>query len=123
MSWSTLSLTPLIVISFIRAAFTLYLFAGTQHGQINARTFGFTSGTVGEYTLLMFHWVPVNLMIAKADLFSLYFGSLNKILACGAGDVIAQDNSLTTAHNLWLYKCYTGSIKKYFTIRGVCTTY
>jgi NADH-ubiquinone oxidoreductase chain 4 len=76
MSWSILNIIPLIVISFIRAAFTLYLFASTQHGQYNASVYGFTSGSVSEYTLLAMHWVPVNLLILKADLFILYLGSL-----------------------------------------------
>lgn len=69
LSWNYLNIIPIIVISFIRAGFTLYLFASTQHGQYNSRIYGFTSGTINEYILLGLHWVPINLIILKADLF------------------------------------------------------
>lgn len=75
-SWRLTSFLPLIVISFIRAAFTLYLFARTQHGQFNSSVYGFSSGIVNEYSLLAMHWVPINLIIIKADLFILYSDSL-----------------------------------------------
>lgn len=68
-SWNSLNVFPIIIISFIRAGFTLYLFASTQHGQYNSRIYGFTSGTINEYILLGLHWVPINLIILKADLF------------------------------------------------------
>jgi NADH-ubiquinone oxidoreductase chain 4 len=71
-----MNIIPLMVMSFIRAAFTLFLFARTQHGQFNSSVYGFTSGSVSEYTLLGLHWVPVNIIILKADLFMLYLGSL-----------------------------------------------
>jgi NADH-ubiquinone oxidoreductase chain 4 len=75
-SWRIITIIPLMVISFIRAAFTLYLFASTQHGQYNSSVYGFTAGSVSEYVLLGIHWVPVNMLILKADLFILYLGSL-----------------------------------------------
>lgn len=87
MSWRILSLGPIIIISFISATFTLYLFASTQHGQFNTRIYGFSSGLANEYILLSIHWVPINLLIIKADLFSIYLGSLNKTLTCGVRDV------------------------------------
>lgn len=95
-----ISITPLIIISFISAAFTLYLFAGTQHGQFNPRTYRFNAGNINEYTLLFMHWVPINLLIIKADLFVIYFGSLCKILVCGARDVVTQNNSFYPPCNL-----------------------
>lgn len=69
LSWNYLNMLPIIIMSFIRAGFTLYLFATTQHGQYNSRIYGFTSGTINEYILLGLHWVPINLIILKADLF------------------------------------------------------
>lgn len=94
MAWSLISLLPLIIISFMSAVFTLFLFAITQHGQFNSRIYGFNSGIINEYTLLLMHWAPLNLLILKADVFNLYFGSLNKILVCGAKDVVTQNNSI-----------------------------
>lgn len=77
---------PVIIMSFMSAAFTLYLFAATQHGQTNSRIYRFNAGNVNEYTLLYMHWAPINIIILKADLFVLYLSSLNKILVCGAND-------------------------------------
>lgn len=75
------------IISFLRAAYTLYLYSITQHGKTNL---GFSSlGCKGrEYLVAIFHWVPLNIFILKGDLvFSwLYLGSLNKILICGVKD-------------------------------------
>lgn len=69
LSWNPLNIFPIIIISFISAGFTLYLFASTQHGQYNSRIYGFTSGTINEFILLGLHWVPINFIILKADLF------------------------------------------------------
>lgn len=54
-AWSLFCVTPLIVISFIRAAFTLYLFAFTQHGSYNKSLYRFSSGSINEYLLLILH--------------------------------------------------------------------
>lgn len=54
-SWGLIRMGPLIVTSFMSAAFTLYLFANTQHGQFNSRIYGFSSGIVNEYVLLALH--------------------------------------------------------------------
>jgi NADH-ubiquinone oxidoreductase chain 4 len=67
---------PLIVISFIRAAFTLYLFAYTQHGTYNSGVYSFNSGSINEYLVLILHWVPINLLIIKSEMLVFYFCSL-----------------------------------------------
>lgn len=87
MAWSTVRIVPIIVMSFIRAAFTLYLFRTTQHGQPLNSMYGFNSGSINEFVLILLHWVPINCLILKSDLFILYFGSLIKILICGVKDM------------------------------------
>jgi NADH-ubiquinone oxidoreductase chain 4 len=75
-SVSIINILPLIIISFIRAAFTLYLFSFSQHGLYYRATYRFNSGNCNEFTCLLLHWVPINLLIFKADIFILYPRSL-----------------------------------------------
>jgi NADH-ubiquinone oxidoreductase chain 4 len=77
-AWSLLTVAPLMIISFIRAAFTLYLFSYTQHGTLNSGLYRFSSGNLNEYITLLLHWAPLNLLIIKADIFIIYFNSLIK---------------------------------------------
>jgi NADH-ubiquinone oxidoreductase chain 5 len=85
-AWTLLLMVPLAIMSFISAAFTLYFYSFTQHGVLNSRIYGFSTGKINEFTLFVLHWLPINLIILKAEIFIIYFNSLIKILACGAGD-------------------------------------
>lgn len=76
-AWRTINCFTLGVISFISAAFTLYLFSYTQHGQPYRALYNFTPGNFNEFINLLLHWVPLNLIILKAELL-IYFNSLNK---------------------------------------------
>lgn len=88
--WRIITISFLAVISFLRAAYSLYLYSYSQHGKIYSGVYSFYNGYVREYLLLFLHWVPLNLLILKGEYFSLiiYLNSLNKILACGAEDAI-----------------------------------
>lgn len=88
-SWSWLSILSLCLISFFGAAYTLYLYAYSQHGKLNPSVYRFSSGEVREYLLLFLHWLPLNLLIIKRDIciLWLYLNSLNKILICGVNDM------------------------------------
>nr|ADD62152.1 NADH dehydrogenase subunit 4 [Takobia yixiani] len=68
-SWALWLIPPLMIMSFMSAAFTLYLFSFTQHGMPNSSIYSFSAGAINEYTLLLLHWVPINLMIVKAEIF------------------------------------------------------
>lgn len=86
--WSWLSILILSLLSFFRAAYTLYLFAYTQHGKLFSGVYSFRGGSVREFLLLFLHWFPLNLLILKRDICMLwlYLNSLIKILICGVND-------------------------------------
>nr|YP_009689664.1 NADH dehydrogenase subunit 4 [Runchomyia reversa]QEE94393.1 NADH dehydrogenase subunit 4 [Runchomyia reversa] len=66
-SWSWLTMISLSLLSFFSAAYTLYLFAYSQHGKFYSGTFFFYSGLNREYLLLVLHWLPLNLLIMKSS--------------------------------------------------------
>nr|AML26507.1 NADH dehydrogenase subunit 4 [Staphylinidae sp. BMNH 1274665] len=71
-SWSYLLMYLLIFISFFSAAYSLYLFSFTQHGNFYHGIYYFLNGNLREYLLLLLHWLPLNLMILKSDLLVLW---------------------------------------------------
>lgn len=75
----------LSLISFFRAVYSLYLFAYTQHGRLRLNLFSFNRCYLREYLLLILHYLPLNVLVLKRELFSLwvYLNSLIKILICG----------------------------------------
>nr|YP_009912330.1 NADH dehydrogenase subunit 4 [Aedes flavopictus]QLD96844.1 NADH dehydrogenase subunit 4 [Aedes flavopictus] len=66
-SWSWLTMISLALLSFFSAAYTLFLFAYSQHGKIYSGVHFFSSGSVREFLLLMLHWLPLNLLIMKSN--------------------------------------------------------
>nr|WCR48285.1 NADH dehydrogenase subunit 4 [Aedes flavopictus] len=66
-SWSWLTMINLALLSFFSAAYTLFLFAYSQHGKIYSGVHFFSSGSVREFLLLMLHWLPLNLLIMKSN--------------------------------------------------------
>ena len=53
----------LIAMSFFRAAYRLYLFSLSQHGEFFLRKRGFSSGCVLEYFVCALHWGPLNILV------------------------------------------------------------
>nr|APT41527.1 NADH dehydrogenase subunit 4 [Pressatia choti] len=68
--WSWISMIMLFFISFLGAAYTLYLYAYSQHGKYLIN-YGLTTSCMREYILLLLHWLPLNLLIMKVDYFFL----------------------------------------------------
>nr|YP_009441612.1 NADH dehydrogenase subunit 4 [Anopheles dirus]ANE11035.1 NADH dehydrogenase subunit 4 [Anopheles dirus] len=66
-SWSWVSMIMLSLLSFFSAAYSLYLFAYSQHGKIYSGINFFSVGTLREFLLLMLHWLPLNLLILKSS--------------------------------------------------------
>nr|YP_009170151.1 NADH dehydrogenase subunit 4 [Haemagogus janthinomys]ALE28942.1 NADH dehydrogenase subunit 4 [Haemagogus janthinomys] len=66
-SWSWLTMISLAFLSFFSAAYTLYLFAYSQHGKFYSGIYFFSSGSTREFLLLMLHWLPLNLLIMKSN--------------------------------------------------------
>nr|YP_010155427.1 NADH dehydrogenase subunit 4 [Dicraeus orientalis]QQX44920.1 NADH dehydrogenase subunit 4 [Dicraeus orientalis] len=67
-SWSWISMLLLSLLSFFSAAYSLYLYAYTQHGNIYSGVYSFMNGKIREYLLLLLHWFPLNLLIMKSEI-------------------------------------------------------
>nr|QZZ23940.1 NADH dehydrogenase subunit 4 [Notacanthurus sp. 'maculosus'] len=65
--WSWVSMLMLALLSFFSAAYTLYLFSYSQHGKLYSGVYSCMGGYTREYLLLFLHWVPLNLLILKAE--------------------------------------------------------
>nr|QZZ18223.1 NADH dehydrogenase subunit 4 [Hasora schoenherr] len=72
-SWSWMTMFMLMMISFLSAGYSLYLYSYTQHGKYSLSLYSFSSGLSREYLLLMLHWLPLNMLILKIDCFMLWF--------------------------------------------------
>lgn len=66
-SWSWIRIFALALLSFFRAAYTLYLYSYSQHGKLFSGGFACIGGLFREYLLLILHWIPLNLLIIKSD--------------------------------------------------------
>nr|UJG45314.1 NADH dehydrogenase subunit 4 [Anthomyia procellaris] len=71
-SWSWISMLMLSLLSFFSAAYTLYLYAYSQHGKIFSGVYSFSGGSIREFLLLFLHWFPLNLLILKGDMCMLW---------------------------------------------------
>nr|YP_010945407.1 NADH dehydrogenase subunit 4 [Palaemon modestus]UVU21240.1 NADH dehydrogenase subunit 4 [Palaemon modestus] len=68
-SWSSWSGLGVVFLSFLSAAYTLYLFSLSQHGKYFSSVFSCSSGEVREYLVLMLHWLPLNILILVGYMF------------------------------------------------------
>nr|AMH85482.1 NADH dehydrogenase subunit 4 [Eudasyphora canadiana] len=71
-SWSWVTMLMLSLLSFFSAAYTLYLYAYSQHGKVFSGAYSFSGGKIREYLLLFLHWFPLNLLILKSDICMLW---------------------------------------------------
>nr|YP_010309751.1 NADH dehydrogenase subunit 4 [Gnathium nitidum]UMR54868.1 NADH dehydrogenase subunit 4 [Gnathium nitidum] len=72
LSYEVLNMAVLMGLSFFAAAYSLYLYAFSQHGKVYSGMFNFNSGFMREYLLLLLHWLPLNVLILKGELMSLW---------------------------------------------------
>nr|AMW68029.1 NADH dehydrogenase subunit 4 [Drepanepteryx phalaenoides] len=68
MSWSWLTMIFLALLSFFSAAYSLYLYSYSQHGELYSGLYSSMNGSIREFLLLMLHWLPLNFLILKSDL-------------------------------------------------------
>jgi len=66
-SWSTGLCILLALLSFFRAAYSLYLFSLVNHGK-PILGFGGLEVKSREYILIILHWIPLNILVARGDL-------------------------------------------------------
>nr|AVN68263.1 NADH dehydrogenase subunit 4 [Panesthia sp. Salganea] len=71
-SWSLFTMIALIFLSFFGAAYTLYMFSYSQHGQMYSGIYSCSLGYTREYILLFLHWFPLNLLILSGELVVLW---------------------------------------------------
>ena len=65
--WSRTTMFLIGLLSFFRAAYTLYLFSLSQHGKYYSAVFSCCSGKSREYLVLFLHWLPLNILILKGS--------------------------------------------------------
>nr|YP_010254299.1 NADH dehydrogenase subunit 4 [Micromus paganus]QTZ19032.1 NADH dehydrogenase subunit 4 [Micromus paganus] len=66
-NWSWVSMIMLSLLSFFSAAYSLYLYSYSQHGELYSGLYSSMNGCIREFLLLMLHWIPLNLLILKSD--------------------------------------------------------
>lgn len=71
--WSWISILILILISFFRAGYRLYLYSYIQHGKYYSGIYRFYIGLSREYLLLILHWLPLNILVIKIDYVIIWF--------------------------------------------------
>nr|APX39411.1 NADH dehydrogenase subunit 4 [Gastrophysa janthina] len=71
-SFNWMSMIYLSLISFFSAAYSLFLYTYSQHGNYYSGNFSFYQGMSREYLLLFLHWVPLNLLFLKGEYLSLW---------------------------------------------------
>nr|YP_011010376.1 NADH dehydrogenase subunit 4 [Metrocoris triangulatus]WPW46991.1 NADH dehydrogenase subunit 4 [Metrocoris triangulatus] len=72
MSWCNYTFIFLFFGSFLSCCYSIYLYSNTQHGMLYSGLKGFTSVNIREYMLLFFHWLPLNFLILKIDIFLIW---------------------------------------------------
>ncbi|YP_004221777.1 NADH dehydrogenase subunit 4 (mitochondrion) [Macrobrachium nipponense] len=66
-SWALLAMIPVALLSFLSAAYSLYMFSLSQHGKYFSALFSCCSGKVREYLILILHWLPLNVLVLKGS--------------------------------------------------------
>uniref|UniRef100_A0AAU7V9U0 NADH-ubiquinone oxidoreductase chain 4 n=1 Tax=Stenopsocus obscurus TaxID=3074946 RepID=A0AAU7V9U0_9NEOP len=67
--WSTSSMLLLMLMSFLAAGYSLYLFSFSQHGKFINSVYSFHLNSSREYLVLFLHWLPLNLLILNSEIF------------------------------------------------------
>nr|ALO77548.1 NADH deshydrogenase subunit 4 [Myodermum sp. MYO01] len=65
--WSSYTMVFMSLVSFLSAAYSLYLYSYSQHGVMYSGLYSCMNGNVREYLLLVLHWFPLNVLILKSE--------------------------------------------------------
>nr|ARH54359.1 NADH dehydrogenase subunit 4 [Dibolia rugulosa] len=68
-SFNWMNMIFLSLISFFSAAYSLFLYSYTQHGDFYSGIMNFKMSESREFLLLFMHWVPLNLLFLKMEIF------------------------------------------------------
>nr|UJG45301.1 NADH dehydrogenase subunit 4 [Cerodontha fulvipes] len=66
-SYSIYCMFFLFLLSFFSAAYTLYLYSYSQHGNSCSGKYSFSSINIRESLLFFLHWLPLNILILSSD--------------------------------------------------------
>nr|APX40403.1 NADH dehydrogenase subunit 4 [Batophila aerata] len=69
LSFSILNMLFLGVLSFLSAVYSLFLYSYSQHGKFFIGMNSFSFNVNREYLLMFLHWIPLNLLFMKLDIF------------------------------------------------------
>nr|YP_010688297.1 NADH dehydrogenase subunit 4 [Layahima zonata]WBR65686.1 NADH dehydrogenase subunit 4 [Layahima zonata] len=67
LGWSWGSMFFISLLSFFGAAYSLYLYSYSQHGELYSGLYSCYNGSLREFILLMLHWIPLNFLILKSE--------------------------------------------------------
>nr|AML26803.1 NADH dehydrogenase subunit 4 [Leiodidae sp. BMNH 1274772] len=62
-SYNKIFMISLMIMSFISAGYSLYMYSMSQHGMLNTSLFSFNMEICREYLLMILHFIPLNFMI------------------------------------------------------------
>lgn len=68
LGWSKMRILGIGLLSFFRAAYSLYMYSLRQHGVFFNSLYACCSGKVQEYLVLFLHWFPLNVIILNTKL-------------------------------------------------------
>nr|YP_010278737.1 NADH dehydrogenase subunit 4 [Apachyus feae]UKE80569.1 NADH dehydrogenase subunit 4 [Apachyus feae] len=66
--WAHCSMIGLMAASFLGAAYSLYFYSKSQHGNVYTGSYAFSGGTVREFLLMSLHWIPLNFLILSGEI-------------------------------------------------------
>nr|AVJ52500.1 NADH dehydrogenase subunit 4 [Odontotarsus purpureolineatus] len=69
-SWDSWTFILLMFVSFFSCCYSIYLYSIVQHGSFYKGLMCLTSISIREFYLVLFHWIPLNFLVLKFDMFS-----------------------------------------------------
>nr|QVV96030.1 NADH dehydrogenase subunit 4 [Pycanum ochraceum] len=73
LGWNNMTFIFLMLLSFFSCCYSIYLYAFTQHGLIYSGLLSLSLGNFREYVLILFHWLPLNMLFMSYNSFSMFF--------------------------------------------------
>nr|YP_009306198.1 NADH dehydrogenase subunit 4 [Panaorus albomaculatus]AOP18555.1 NADH dehydrogenase subunit 4 [Panaorus albomaculatus] len=72
MSWNLFSIYFLGLSSFFSCCYSIYLYSVVQHGYMYSGLNYMSNSKVREYMLIIYHWLPLNILFLKSEIFTLW---------------------------------------------------
>nr|UPL65748.1 NADH dehydrogenase subunit 4 [Notobitus elongatus] len=72
LGWDSFTIFFIIFSSFFSCCYSIYLYSMTQHGSLYSGFKFNSSGCIREYIILLMHWLPLNFLFLKVDIFTFW---------------------------------------------------